>query len=99
MPLKYMGIKYPRCTEIIGECNAKPALVQWAANETVNHIKNTLLELENWMIDQGDILITHGPMPLLKSRANPLDVKTKYNRIPDSLVNTLNNQDYLNLHL
>ncbi len=56
-------------------------------------------ELENWMIDQGDILITHGPMPLLKSRANPLDVKTKYNRIPDSLVNTLNNQDYLNLHL
>lgn len=71
-----------------------------AKDPAYSSIKDELsTKLTEWMTDQGDVLITHGPMPLIKPISHPLDVYSKYNKIPKSLENTLNSEDYVNLHL
>lgn len=69
-----------------------------AAITKYSNIKNKLSkQLELWMINQDDILL-YSKMPILKANHHPLDKKTQWNKIPDRLVNTLNETDYLQNH-
>ena len=61
-------------------------------------IKTELEEkLKQWMIEQGDFLITH-KMPLIKPTFHPLDRISKFNKIDASLQNILNEKDYISVH-
>lgn len=69
-----------------------------AAVAKYSFIKNKLSkQLDLWMINQDDILL-QSKMPILKANQHPLDKKTRWNKIPDHLVNTLNETDYLQNH-
>ena len=69
-----------------------------AADANFSNIKNKLSkQLELWMTNQDDILL-NSKMPILKANHHPLDKKTQWNKIPDHLVNTLNESDYLQNH-
>ena len=50
------GITYPRCTEIIKDCsNNADALIQWAANQTVEWIRENAAPIEGgyWIPDEN----------------------------------------------
>lgn len=55
-------------------------------------------ELVKWMTEQHDVLIEHGPMPLLPAPNNPLDEYTGSNKIPAELIHSLKDSDYVQLH-
>jgi uncharacterized sulfatase len=53
-------------------------------------------EMFKWMMDQGDILSeTPGTMPLIKTGGFHLDQSSQWLTFPDSLDNTLKEEDYL----
>ena len=50
------GITYPRCTEVIKDCsNNSDALIQWAANQTVEWIRENAAPIEGgyWIPDEN----------------------------------------------
>ena len=54
-------------------------------------------ELETWMIEQNDFLLTH-KMPLIKSTQHPLDKNSKWNNPPSHLKGKLKPTDYIKSH-
>ena len=54
-------------------------------------------KLHQWMIEQGDFLITH-KMPLIKPTFHPLDRISKFNKINSSLEGILESEDYIPVH-
>ncbi len=69
-----------------------------AKNPEFQELKEKLAkDMFKWMNEQGDILDdTPGNMPLIKpGNRFRLDEKNQYKNIPDSLVNTLKDDDYL----
>jgi len=53
--------------------------------------------LENWMIGQNDFLITN-KMPLIKPTLHPLDVPSKWNKVPRDLQGKLTEENYIKLY-
>ncbi len=70
-----------------------------AENDDYEAIKSKLHDsLFEWMKEQGDFLAEEGRMPLLKPTLHPLDEKSKWNNLPESLENTLNQEDFYEGH-
>lgn len=70
--------------------------INLAKNPEYNDIKQELIEeLYRWMEEQGDILGEEGYMPLLKPSKWYLDRNSKFRTVPEKLVNTLSEEDYL----
>ena len=69
-----------------------------AANTKYNKIKEQLSkELLRWMTQQGDFLITH-TMPLIKPTLHPLDRTSKWNKPDKTMLGTLKDEDYMEVH-
>ena len=59
--------------------------------------KKLEIKLHDWMVEQGDFLITH-KMPLIKPTFHPLDRISKFNKINSSLEGILESKDYIPVH-
>mgnify|MGYP003324026300 CR=1 FL=1 len=67
-------------------------------NPKYKKIRNRLsVALENWMKSQGDFLLDN-PISVLKPTLHPLDKNSKWNKVPDDLIDKLNDDDYVKLH-
>ena len=53
--------------------------------------------LENWMKSQEDFLLDN-PISVLKPTLHPLDKNSKWNNVPDDLIDKLNDDDFVKLH-
>ena len=61
-------------------------------------IRNRLsVALENWMKSQEDFLLDN-PISVLKPTLHPLDRTSKWNNVPDDLIDKLDDDDYVKLH-
>ncbi|MBK3516073.1 sulfatase family protein [Carboxylicivirga marina] len=70
-----------------------------AKDDDYREIKDELrTELYMWMAEQGDFLVKENYMPLLKPIHHHLDRSSKFKQVPAELENTLNEEDYLELH-
>ena len=70
-----------------------------ANHDDYESIKTQLYEsLFEWMREQNDFLAEEGRMPLLKPTSHPLDEKSQWNNMPDSLENTLKEEYYMKTH-
>lgn len=69
-----------------------------ASRSEFSEIKRGLASaLQNWMIEQNDILMQQ-KMPLLKPTLHPLDRNSKWNKIPENLLGMLEESDYIPTH-
>jgi len=67
-------------------------------NPKYKKIRNRLsVALENWMKSQEDFLLDN-PISVLKPTLHPLDKNSKWNKVPDDLIDKLNDDDYVKLH-
>lgn len=74
-------------------------LTNLANNDDYESIKSQLHDsLFEWMAEQNDFLAEEGRMPLIKPTLHPLDEKSKWNNLPDSLENTLKEEYYFETH-
>ncbi|MDX1283368.1 MAG: sulfatase [Draconibacterium sp.] len=55
-------------------------------------------ELDRWMKKQDDILCKENYIPIHKPQKHRLDENSQWKSVPDELVNTLKEEDYLKLH-
>ena len=69
------------------------------ANDTKHTTtKETLAkELTSWMVNQQDFLVSH-KMPLIRPTLHPLDRNSKWNNPDSTLIGTLSEEDYIELH-
>ena len=69
-----------------------------AKNPAYQEIKQKLTgSLNNWMREQQDFMLSN-TMPLIKPTLHPLDKISKWNEIDKSLINKLNQSDYISSH-
>jgi len=71
----YEDRKFPSVTTILG-CLDKPALVQWAANSTVEHIESILPELANANPDQVAALLKSAKTAFRRTSKKACDIGT-----------------------
>lgn len=62
-----------------------------------NETKRLSEALESWMQTQNDFLLRH-KMPLIKPTLHPLDRASKWNKVPNKLLGTLKDSDYMEVH-